>query len=331
MIGEVNYYSNYHVGTRNNRRGSFAKLLFWSTALLMVSLLSLFILNLLVPSSSRSINVISPLAENSIFETLGVAAENKESEELALIVEENLKNKNGTYGIAVLNLKNGEEFYKSKHQTFESASLYKLWVMGLTYQTIENGSLDKETVYSSSVESLNSTFGINEDSAERTEGGVSLSVEKALDNMISKSDNYSALLLSSKLKLSNVQKYLNEYGFQNSRVGTQTSNPVISAYDALQFFYKLYYGELANQELTEEMLATLKRQVINQKIPKYLPEEVEIAHKTGELGRLSHDVGIIYSSKGPYILAVLTETNSKTQADETIAELSRDIYEYFEK
>ncbi|OGH02497.1 MAG: hypothetical protein A2798_02500 [Candidatus Levybacteria bacterium RIFCSPHIGHO2_01_FULL_37_17] len=331
MLGEANYYSNYHVGYRSTRKTTFKKFIFWAAALIIVSLIALFILNLFIPSNSKSLSIISPLAENVNFEVVSVNTEPRENQQLTAIVAESVKGKNGTYAVAVLNLKTGEEYYLNKHRVFDSASLYKLWIMGYAYKKIENGLLDKNLLISDSIENLNRIFNIASESAEKNIGGISLTVKNALDQMISRSDNYSALLLSSKLGLSNVKIYLNEYGLSNSNIGTKDSNPTTTVYDTFQFLYKLYYGELANQEYTDEMLSILKKQVINQKLPKYLPDSLDISHKTGELGKFSHDAGIVYANNGPYIIVVLSETNSKNNADETIANISQEVYNYFEK
>ncbi len=293
----------------------------------LVFLINLF--DMITTQKTANANIISPLAQDSTLETLGAGTENVESESLANIVNKNLSGKKGTYGVAILNLKTGEEYFENEHLHFESASLYKLWVMGLVYKRIENGSLKEDAVLSDSVENLNRKFNIDSETAERKEGGITLSLKTAVAQMISKSDNYSALLLTSKLGLSNLQKYLNDYSFDDSKVGGADSLPETSANDILQFFYKLYYGELGDKNSSEEMASVLRQQVLNEKLPKYLPENLQIGHKTGELGTFSHDAGIVYSENGPYIIVVLSDAPVKKTADETIAQISKDVYDYF--
>ena len=46
------------------------------------------------------------------------------------------------------------------------------------------------------------------------------------------------------------------------------------------------------------MLELLKAQTLNDKLPKYLPDQVIMAHKAGELDDVSHDAGIVYSPAG---------------------------------
>lgn len=83
-------------------------------------------------------------------------------------------------------------------------------------------------------------------------------------------------------------------------MGINGENPTTTSFDIALFFEKLYKGELANEENTQKMLDLLKKQELNNKLSKYLPEEIDVAHKTGEIGWFSHDAGIVYTNYGDY-------------------------------
>lgn len=251
----------------------------------------------------------------------------------------------GTYSIVVLNLITNETYFLNEHTTFKSASLYKLWVMATAYELIKQGKLKETDSLSQDLDVLHNRFGLASPSAlikpavkegepapsdapaERLR--ISMTVGEALEKMITISDNYSALLLTERVKLKNITAFLDEHGFDESMVGIKGGDPITTAYDSALFMKKLYAGELANKEHTEKMLTLLKRQRLNGKLPKYLSKETIIAHKTGELDAFSHDVGIVYAPPGEYIIAVLTETTSRQQADERIANVSQTVYKYF--
>ena len=97
------------------------------------------------------------------------------------------------------------------------------------------------------------------------------------------------------------------------------------------FFEKLYRGELADKETSAKLLDLLNRQKLNNKLPRHLPSGTVIAHKTGELGRVSHDAGIVYTDKGEYIIVVLTESSAPLGAEERIADISKNVYTYFNR
>lgn len=247
---------------------------------------------------------------------------------LQTVVDKALEGSTGTYAVAIKNMKTGESYFRNEHKAFESASLYKLWVMAAAYKQIKEGKIKESDVLSDSVVNLNMKFGIASESAERRDGSISLSVSSALQQMITISHNYAALLLTSQVKLTALTAFLAESGLAESKVGQP---PKTTASDTLRFFEKLYKGELAEREYTTKMLDLLKRQKLNHKLPKYLPAETVMAHKTGELGSVTHDAGIVYTKKGDYAIVVLSDSKYPKGAEERLAAVSKGVYDYFEK
>lgn len=250
------------------------------------------------------------------------------SDSLKNAVEMPIADEDGTYGVVIKNLKNQESYSVDEHYVFEAASLYKLWVMATVFQQLQTGKLNIDDELIQEVSVLNDKFNIATDTAELTEGTITATVKDSLEKMITVSDNYSALLLSEKVGLSNVSKFLNDFGFDKSNLGEP---PQTTASDIALFFEKLYKGELANKEYTDEMINLLKRQALNEKLPKYLPKNLAIAHKTGELDSFSHDAGIIFAKKDDYIIVVLTDTDDTDKATENIARISKAVYDFFQK
>ncbi len=202
--------------------------------------------------------------------------------------------------------------------------------MATIFDAIESHRLNKSDLLRQDVSVLNQKFRISSESAERKEGTVSLTIENALEQMITISDNYAALLLTEKIRLSRVTTFLNEHHLTKSKVGSAGNNPLTTPSDIALFYKKLLAGELADAANTKAMLDLLARQKLNKKIPKYLPSGTEVKHKTGELGAFSHDAGIISSAKGDYLFVMLSESSNRTQADERIANVSRAVYQYFQ-
>ena len=248
---------------------------------------------------------------------------------LQATVEKSLEGTTGTYAVLIKNLKTGESFSINEGREFEAGSLYKLWTMAVIFNEIESGELKEDEELSQGIAVLNRKFGIDPELAEQTQGTITLTVKEALNQMITISHNYAALLLTEKLKLSTVAAFLQDQGFNSSKVGTDGSSPTTTASDMARFFEKLYKKELGNSDSTEKMLTLLKAQKLNNKLPKNLPSGTIIAHKTGELGWFSHDAGIIYSSKGHYIIVAMSESPSPKGAEERIADLSLAVFNYF--
>lgn len=248
---------------------------------------------------------------------------------LDTVVSEALSETTGTYSVVIKNLKTGQWYRKDEHRVYDSGSLYKLWVMATAYHQIEAGTLQHDAILSEDIATLNRIFQIDPEDAELTDGGITLSVDDALNQMITISHNYAAMLLSEKVHLSKVATFLQDNGLTESTVGTTGASPTITADDAALFLEKLYRGQLGNKQSTQQMMNLLKAQKLNNKLPKYLPDTVVVAHKTGEINQFSHDIGIVYADAGPYIIVVLSESDNPSAAEERMARLSQTVYQYF--
>jgi beta-lactamase class A len=201
--------------------------------------------------------------------------------------------------------------------------------MATVYDQIKQGKLNKDDILSQNVEVLNNKFNIPPESAELSSGTITQTVTDSLEKMITVSDNYSALLLAEKVGLSAVTDFLITNGFTQSFVGINGNGPTTTPKDIGLFFEKLYSGQLVDADYSIQMLSLLKAQTINTKIPKYLPNTLEVAHKTGELNEYTHDSGIVYTDYGDYIIVVLSRSNDPIAAAERIAGVSKNVYQYF--
>ncbi len=251
--------------------------------------------------------------------------------QLDLLIKDAVQNRQaGGYGIYTKNLTTGETAGINIDSEFETASLYKLWVAGALYQQIEDGSIKPQDSLSSSKYDLYKKMEIEfekEEEEKLKEEKVESSVSDALTRMITVSDNDSAYLLTDKVGFDNIREFLKNYGFSNSTIGNP---PTSTPKEIGSYFEKLYKGEIVDKQKSNELIVLLKSQRINDRIPKLLPNTVAVAHKTGELGGLKHDAGIVYA-KNPYILVILTNTNNPVESTEFSAQLSRQVYDYYKK
>lgn len=259
-------------------------------------------------------------------ETVVVKAVSEPPNELRKVIESSLVGTEGTYAVAVKNLKTGEMASVNGERVFPSASLYKLWVMGAVYEQIQLGKINLSDPIEEDVAKLNSYFDIPPESAELTEGTISFSIESAIYQMVTISHNYAALSLTKKIGLENMNRFLNEYGLYNVKVG---GDPTVTALDVALFLEKLYNGKVVSEEMSKKMMATMVDQKKNERIPKYLPTGMKIAHKTGELDGVAHDAGIVFSPRGDYVIVLLSDSDNPSGAMEREALTSKAVYEYF--
>ena len=242
------------------------------------------------------------------------------------------------YAVVIKNLKTDEEYKFNENKKYDSASLYKLWVMGVAFEKIKDGTMDEDQSLSAVVEILDKTLSTATPtptpegySITPTPGEVkkiSMITSEAIEKMITYSDNYAALLVASRAGTFSVTNFLKKYEFKDSNF---RQPPKTSANDIALFYELLYEGEIVDRDYSVRMMDLLKKQTLNDRIPKYLPNDVEVAHKTGELFNSKHDAGIVFSKKGDYIIVVLSETKNSQIAAEKIANYSKEIYNYFQE
>lgn len=300
-------------------------LAFFSTLFFIVLLTASLFLSLLF-KRHKATGIISPLLEN---------ASQAEQQFFSLFasgldrtITTSLRGASGTYSIVVTNLKTGESYRQNPDRKYLSASLYKLWLMGAVYEELKAGTVHEDDTLEADIPSLNDEFSIASEEAELTEGVIKQTVQEALEKAIIISDNYSALLLTHKIGIKKLAAFMTSQGFHKSKL---SSPPSTTASDMNAFFLKLYKKELVDEQSSEKMIELLKRQALNDRIPKYLPDLTPVAHKTGELYGNKHDAGIVFTPHGDYIFIALSETKDPVNAAERIAKLSQAVYDYFEK
>jgi beta-lactamase class A len=283
----------------------------------------IFIVAILFFSFFKGQYIFAPQIDQ-IFQT----GQNVLNSDLDKVVGKSFEGTEGTYGITIKNLKTGKSYFLNEHKQFEAASLYKIWVMATAFNQIEQGKLKEGEMLSQDVLTLNKKFNIASEAAELTEGTVTFTTLEAINQMITISHNYAALLLSERIRLNNVADFLKANSLTESSIGQP---PQTTANDVVLFFEKLYKEELGNKDSTAKMLDILKNQQLNEGLPKYLPKNTLVAHKTGDLGLFKHDAGIVFSEKGDYIIVVMSESSSPLGAQERIAQISKAVYDYFQK
>ena len=86
---------------------------------------------------------------------------------------------------------------------------------------------------------------------------------------------------------------------------------------------------------SRQALDILARQQVNDRLPLLLPAGVQVAHKTGELSGILHDVGIVWTGKDRVVIAALTKACETPlgkglgggEASACIARIGRMVYD----
>ena len=158
-------------------------------------------------------------------------------------------------------------------------------------------------------------------------------------DMITFSSNLATNLLIDLVEPANVTRTMKEYGLEKIKVlrGVEDIkayelglNNTVTANDLMKLFELIATNKILNEQSCNEMIKILLDQKFNDKIPKYLPTNVKVAHKTGSISKVEHDSGIVFLPDGrKYVLVVLSkELDDNEKGKETIAKISKLIYDY---
>ena len=200
-----------------------------------------------------------------------------------------------------------------------TASLYKLGVLMEAERRVDSGQLryrDMITIGEDDVTEEGSGYEV----------GAVLSVDDALEAMITMSDNGAALALWHLFGGDTIDATLARAGMPDFHVTFDSAGNTVATPRAVgTFFGLLARKELVSAAASERMIARLQRQTINDRLPAALPKQTVVAHKTGNLEGLIHDAGIIFTPRGERIVVVMT-WDAYEGANAFIAEIAQIVY-----
>ena len=220
--------------------------------------------------------------------------------------------------------------------SMQSASLIKLFIMGAVYENYD---------------SLTAAYGKD-------------IIDTKLYDMITVSDNDAANYLvgclgdgDTQVGMQMVNAYCQQYGYNNTSMGrlllqsNEYGDNYTSVLDCGKFLNAVYQtakgtavqadgsfqdGSSISTPLAlphgSDMFSLLSQQTKRNKIPALLPDGVQVANKTGELGNVENDAGIIYDTENGHdiILVFMSENVVATgEAQNTIAQASAEIYNFY--
>ena len=158
--------------------------------------------------------------------------------------------------------------------------------------------------------------------------------------MIVVSDNQATNILIDFLGMENINQLGKELDLKETFLGRKMMDAEArkkgydnyTCADDISLLLKLIYQEkLINKEASQLMLDILLRQQQGERLQRYLPSDIKIAHKCGDLDNLENDGGIIWLGDRAYILVVLTNGMPNLQCKQTIGKISKFVYDKMEE
>lgn len=241
----------------------------------------------------------------------------------------------GNIAVAVENLSAGGTLMINESMIFPSASTIKLVVMSEILREVKEGKhrLDEKIILTNNVKTGGD--GI----LKELDSGHAFTLKEIITLMIILSDNTAANILIDMAGMDNINAMAQKLGLRGTRIQRRMMDSAAAkegrenltcAADMCQVLKLIYEGRNIDEKYSGIMLDILKRQQVGGRLNLYLPDDIVMAHKTGDLDRLEHDVGIIYHPNCTYIICVLTNnTDTNKDGREVIGKISKEVFDFY--
>ena len=227
----------------------------------------------------------------------------------------------GHIALAVKDLGSGRGAVLGGQLELPAASLYKLPVL---YTVFDVGLKMTEDLPITD-EALSYDTGTMELGA-----GETLTVAEALERMVTLSDNTSAVMLGSRVGAARINASIAALGMETTHYSLERMTT--SAVDMLRLLELAARGKAVSPAASADMLHLLLRQRVNDRLPRLLPSNVQVAHKTGNLPGTVNDVGILYGPGSTIAVAALvSDTPDEAAAATGIARAALAAFMYFDE
>lgn len=293
-------------------------------------------------------------------------------EKMNQILSRHAKEHSGLLGAAFYDFVSGTEVYAEKDTVFPTASTFKVFLLAELLRQCEAGKHSLQDRVELTGDAKSPGSGV----LQCLQNGAKLTLEDYAVLMMILSDNSATDLLYDLVGGENIHTHIVEQacGLSKTRCDlrckelislyyqtddpkfdfsgcpsyrntpyylcTPEKNDVTTPAEMLHTLRLMYDGKLCSEWVSSEMIRIMKQCQTNSRIPKLLPDTACVAHKTGTMDRLANDVGIVYTPKGNYALALFYNGNLASEAeyeannkgmlsDALLAQISRDIYDAF--
>ena len=249
------------------------------------------------------------------------------------IIIDFMKNKNLKYSILIKDLKFDGICNINEKEVVISASIIKLFIMAKTFQLVSTGELN-----------LNDRICVNKE--ERVPCSIIYVLDKTntytirdlIILMIIQSDNTATNQLIHMLGMENINEFIRKLGFTDTILKRKMMDfdakilgmdNYTSAHDVARLLELMSKGELISKTFSDIMLNIMKMQQDDSMMKMYLDQDLIVAHKTGDLPNIKHDVGIVYTNNKNYIFTMMTwDGCSDNYARDVIGKVSKISYDY---
>lgn len=235
-------------------------------------------------------------------------------------------------GVFIIDVDTGAYLDLNGTATFSSASTIKFPILVAFFQDVDAGKVHLDEVLTLKKEVIGGGAG---DMQYKPIGTKFTALETAT-KMMTISDNTATNMLIERL---GGKDALNQRFQSWGLTVTQISNPLpdlsgtntTSPKDLVQLMATVNHGELLLLKSRDRLLDIMRHTVRNTMLPRGLGQGATIAHKTGDIGSLVADVGLINLPNGKqYVVAAMVKRpHNNSSGPELVRQISSAAYQQF--
>lgn len=249
-------------------------------------------------------------------------------------IEERLSTVDGVVGLWVRDLTDGWSWDRNADGVFPTASAIKIAILAEMRRQAEAGRLSLTDPVRLAAADRTGGSGILQYMGD---GTMELTLQDLAVFMIQMSDNTATNVLIDRVGMEAVNAFLDGIGLTETRLRRKMIRPadqaagrenVSTPRELGRLVEMLHAGELASPEGTADMLEVLAVPK-GGTIPSGLPPGVRVAHKTGTLGGVIVDAGVVLLEGRPYVVSVMaTLLGDSRAASATLSEVVGLIHDH---
>lgn len=259
-------------------------------------------------------------------------------------VKTHIESAGGVWGIDLRDVDSNETWQYNHHMQFTAASVVKLPIMVALFKASE----DKAITFSEQLKLQREEQVGGSGVLQYMAPGTSLTIYDVMTLMIIQSDNTATNMMIDLLGMETIQKTMQQMELHNTEitnklmiVSTSRKGPnQVTAEDMSKLLKNIIEGQIVSEYACEEMIAILQKQQINDCLPANLPDpdpdwiggpkKWSLAHKTGTVTNITHDVGIFYVGARTFVASVLSKNIDNRAARRIHMRIGEAIYTYLD-
>jgi len=243
----------------------------------------------------------------------------------------------GVMGVAIEDLKTGEQFFLHENEVFAQASSIKIAVLANLYLQAQQGKLKLTDLYTVQASDLVPDSDIM---GGLTPGVTRVTLRDLATMMVAVSDNSATNVLIDRVGMENVNAMLDSLGLAHTRLrrkmmdldaARQGRENISTPREMMTLLEDISKGKVLNKESSADFFRVLSTNK-NSWIPRDLPADVKIANKPGALEGVRNDSGIVLVEGRPYVICVMTAflTNER-DGEQAISKVSLAAWRMFDR